>query len=215
LPDGVGSVFDPGPGSPLNTPPVANPVPTPVIPRPTTVSIVIEVGGVTRGTPADRPGATRSPWTRPLIVDLDCGPQVRQRVEIPVGQVPGFQLQSNALVLPASAQPCDVSLVDDGVDPALGESGMASLRVEGIQLSRGQALRVRPPAGGDKQVYVDVTFEPVPVHQSASLSTSPVGSRDVSGDQPLPWTVNASLLGLFAMGLAAAVTRSRRPSARH
>jgi hypothetical protein len=187
----------------------ALPVPPPGPPKlaPTTMSLLVEVGGVTRGSSSSRPGAARSPWIRPVKVQLDCGEHLTRDVIVPVGQVPGFRATSEPVILPAADQACMVRTEDAGVDLDTHRSDV-SLMVDGSVLATGQWLRIRPKSGVDKLVTVNVTFGVANSDEASPPTSEPAHP---SGDQPLSLPVTLSLAGVFAVGLAGAVLRSRRP----
>ena len=176
------------------------------------MALLVEVGGVTRGTPADRPGGARSPWVRPVVVDLSCGAALQRRVEVAVGQVPGFQVESDALVLPTGDRSCEVRPIDDGVEPAVNrESAVeppATVRIDGQEWHRGDAFIVTAEEPGERLVKVNVTFAAAALTQPAPVR--PPGAA-ASGDQPLSPMLTIGLAGVFALGLAGAVARARRP----
>jgi hypothetical protein len=169
--------------------------------------LVVEVGGVTRGTPVDRPGGARSPWIRPVIVELDCGASLQRRVRVDVGQVPGFQAESAALVLPDADRRCEVRPLDNGVDPEADERAAVTW-VDGRLAGRGVAVPVKADEGRERLVRVNVMFASSEV-AAAAPARQPAAE---GGDQPLSPALTAGLAGLFALGLAGAVARARRPS---
>jgi hypothetical protein len=171
------------------------------------MSLLVEVGGVTRGSSSSRPGAARSPWIRPVKVQLDCGEHLTRDVIVPVGQVPGFRVASEPVILPAADQSCMVRTEDAGVDLDTHRSDV-SLMVDGSVLATGQWLRIRPKSGVDKLVTVNVTFGVANVDEASPTTSEPTRP---TGDQPLSLPVTLSLAGVFAIGLAGAVLRSRPP----
>jgi hypothetical protein len=62
---------------------------------------------------------------------------------------------------------------------------------------------------GERLVKVNVTFAALPLDPAGPLRPS---TPTAAGDQPISPALTAGLAGLFALGLAGAVARARRPS---
>ena len=202
-------VITPGPPAPL---PAPGPGLAPQPAAPTTkVSLVVQVGGATLGSPSGAGTAYRSPWTRPLVVDLDCGAPLRRRVEVTSGQLPGYRALSDPLTLTPGVAACEVNVVDSGVDPTQA-GAVTTLSVDGVPVLPGVPWRVSPAAGDDRQILVDVRFAAAPDAAPVAVGLPPAlgGRGGEPGDQPVPWPVTAALAGLFAVGLAASLARSWR-----
>jgi hypothetical protein len=176
----------------------------------TKVSLVVEVGGATLGSAIEPGGAFRSPWIRPLVVDLDCGGLFRRRVEVSSGQLPGYRALAEPLTLTTADPGCAVNVVDSGVDPAEGGADPTELSVDGAAVVPGVALPVRPAVGDEREILVDVTFAAIPADVAAGLPPAAGDRRGGPGDQPVPWPLTLALAGLFAVGLAASISRSWR-----
>jgi hypothetical protein len=204
------AVITPGPPVPLPAP-APGLAPQPAPPK-TTVSLVVLVGGATLGSPSETGTGFRSPWTRPLVVDLDCGAPLRRRVEVTSGQLPGYQALSDPVTLTPGVAACEVTVVDSGVDPTQAGAGTTTLSVDGVAVVAGVPRRVSPTAGDDRQVLVDVRFASVPDAAPVTVGLPPLlgGRGGEPGDQPVPWPLTAALAGLFAVGLAASLVRSSR-----
>jgi hypothetical protein len=145
-------------------------------------------------------------------VDLDCGELARRRVEVPIGQHPGYRATSDPVTLPAgnAAAGCAVDVVDSGVDPGVTEQPIV-LAVDGVPVAPGLPWRLSPSVGGDRQVVVDVTFAALPASAVAAVGLPPLPTAPTaSGDQPVPVALAVALVGLFATGLAAALAQSWR-----
>lgn len=176
--------------------------------RLTSMVLAVEVGGVTRGTPVGRPGGARSPWVRPIIIEVACQGDQLQRVEVPVGGVPGSQVVSEPLTLPAGAAgPCRVSPLSDGLAAGVASRNkFVSLLVDGSPLSLGETLEIEPEPGRDRTVLVNVTFGAAVADAAGFVDALPS-----PGDHPVPVPVAITLAATFVFGLAAAVARARRP----
>jgi hypothetical protein len=168
------------------------------------LEIIVEVGGVTRGSPRQRITAARTPWVRPIEVDLRC-PEERPRIlSVAVGAVPGAQVRSGPLPTGSGADACVLGLAEDGID---GDAGLVRVQLGERTLAEGQYTRVDTDTLDTQVLRVHLTY---------GSSTDDGAARESAASSPRPasggvtWPLSVALSAAALAGLAGAVAASWR-----
>ncbi len=168
------------------------------------MEIVVEVGGVTRGARSVKVASARTPWIRPVEVDLRCPGERPRILDVEVGSVPGAQVSVGPLPMGRGEDACLIGLAEDGVD---GTAGLVRVQWGDKVLSEGQYTRIEPEGAGTQTLRVQVTYG-----SAAESAESEAALGPAIDDSPkrLPPAVSVSLAGLAIGGLVAAASLSWR-----
>lgn len=171
----------------------------------TSMEIVIEVGGVTRGSKSARVDSARSPWVRPVQVDLRCPGERSRILDLAVGSVPGAQVSTGPLPAGRGVDACLIGLAEDGVD---GRAGLVRVQWGDTVLSEGQYSRIEPRGSGTQVLRLQVTYGAAeePTAADSAFEASP---GDAGANRLHP-ALLLSLAGLGIGGIVAAASLSWR-----
>ncbi len=188
-----------------------------------TLSVVVEVGGVTKGAATARPGRVLSPWRAPIRVSYACGGRPGVEVEITPEKAPGYVVTGPSIgALPA--EQCVIVPIADGLGDDGANGGSVVVTIGGRAVPTGTMATVAPAAGRDEVQRVLVSFSAAEVGTAGGAdgsagapltdgaTTQAAGPVAVAGSASRlsPLTVT-SLAVVFTAGLVLSLLAARRP----